>query len=567
MPRQPVSELPDAEAKRLVDSLSALDITPLPPAEQLALIRTLRERSPETAAAVDQSLLSQIARQRQGLAEAREHLRQLGDVLDKLSFKPWHPAIFLGSFDSDHGPAALVANQAGQRVVGLGDEVDVADLAVGDEVLLGSDQNVIMRKSTVPITRTSETAEFQRLLGGGRLVIRHRDEELIVRAADTLDTAGLTTGEQVRWERGAGLAFERLARRADSALFVEDTPQESFSRIGGLDAQIARLQRSLRLHMLFPEIATRYGVRRAASVLLVGPPGTGKTMMARALANWLAQHAPSGRSRFMAIKPGELHSMWYGQSEANYREAFRAARQAGDEDPTTPVVMFFDEVDAVAGARGQSLARVDDRVLTSFMAELDGFKARGNVWLVSATNRRDALDPAVARPGRLGDLIIDIPRPGQGAAAAVFDKHLPPEVPCAAIDGRDVTAIRQYLLDVAVSRLYAPNGEGDVASIMFRDGTRRAVRARDLMSGAHIANIARSAVERACLRDIEGGAPGVAVGDILEAISEELASAVSALTPANCHGYVSDLPQDLAVVRIEPIAKRVPRPHRFVNVA
>jgi proteasome-associated ATPase len=319
--------------------------------------------------------------------------------------------------------------------------------------------------------------------------------------------------------------------------------------------------------MLHPEIASRYRVRRVASILLVGPPGTGKTMIARALANWLAQHATGRRARFMSINPAELHSMWYGQSEANYREAFRVARQVGDEDPCTPVVMFFDEVDAVCATRGKQAAHVDDRVLTSFMAELDGLKTRGNIVVVAATNRRDALDPAIARPGRLGDLIVEIPRPGMKAATAVFEKHLPADVPYQADDGGDATTARRRLIDIAVARLYAPNGESEVASIMFRDGTRRAIRASDLMSGARIANIARAGIERACVRDLERGESGVAARDLLDAIENEVGGIVSALTPANCHAFISNLPQDLAVVRVEPVTRRVRHPHRFRSVA
>ena len=567
MSTQPPFELIDAAVRRLLHD-SPPDAPAAPTDEQLAHLRTLREHSPEAAGAVDRALLGQADLLRRGLLQARDHLVELEEVLRKLSATPWHPGVFLGPVAGDDSASALVACNGSHRVVGLADEVALEDLEVGDEVLLGSEMNVIVRTSPLPLWRCGDTAEFRHRLADGRVMLRHRDEEVVVRAAHGLDAAALAPGERVRWDRSIGLAFERLDRSDESGLFLEDTPREGFERIGGLDRQIAQLQRSLRLHMLHREVADRYRVRRVTSVLLVGAPGTGKTMLARALANWLGRHAVSGRARFMSIKPAELHSMWYGRSEANYREAFRAARQAGDADPATPVVMFFDEVDAVGAARGHSLAQVDDRVLTSFMTELDGLEARGNVLVVAATNRRDALDPALVRPGRLGDLVIEIPRPGMAAAAAVFDRHLPAAIPYAAggTDG-DEAAARRQIIDTAVSRLYAPNGEGDLAAITFRDGTRRMVRAKDLMSGAHIANIARGAIERACFRDLEGGEPGVTAGDVLDAIADEIRAAVAGLTPENCHAFVSGLPQDLAAVRVEPVVRQVGRPHRYLSVA
>jgi SpoVK/Ycf46/Vps4 family AAA+-type ATPase len=267
----------------------------------------------------------------------------------------------------------------------------------------------------------------------------------------------------------------------------------------------------------------------------------------------------------MNIKPAGLHSSWYAQSEANYREAFRVAREAGAADPLTPVVIFFDEVDAVGATRGQHGARIDDRVQTAFMAELDGLEGRGNVLVLAATNRRAAIDPALLRPGRLGDLIIEIPRPGMAAARDIFARYMPADIPYD--DAGVPPAARARVLDGLVAALYAPNGQSTVATLRFRDGSQRPVRAAELLSGAEISQIAAAAIERACVREIETGEAGVRLEDALDAAAEQLESAAKALRPVNCRSYLADLPDDVDVVAVEPAASKVRRPHRYRNAA
>jgi proteasome-associated ATPase len=288
-------------------------------------------------------------------------------------------------------------------------------------------------------------------------------------------------------------------------------------------------------------------------------------MMARALANWLAKTSRTGRSRFMNVKPASLHSMWYSQSEANYREVFRVARQAGDEEPEVPVVIFFDEVDAIGASRGASLREVDDRVLTAFMTELDGLESRGNILVVAATNRLDVLDPALLRPGRLGDNVIEVPRPGAIAAREIFARHLRADIPYAenGYNGQE----RHEIIEAIVSRIYSPNADNDLAIITLRDGRRRMIKASDLMSGAGIAKIALAAVERACMREVESGEAGVKLEDLLASLAEEFESSARALTSANCRNYISDLPQDVDVVRVEAVKRKVSRSQRYLSVA
>jgi len=524
--------------------------------EKLAHLQLLRGAE-EVSCQIDRVLLERVMALQKGLNEARDHQRQLREMLNRLGATPWYPATYLQAFAAADGPRALVQLGNGRRVVAVAEGVDQNSLSVGDEVFLGNELNVIVGKSPNGTPRGGETALFERKIEDGRLILRYHDEELVMDAAAPLKETTLAAGDLLRCDRSAWVAFEKIERSKGSHLFVEEAPAETFDAIGGLDAEIGRIKRALNLHIFHAATAQRYRLRRKGSILLVGPSGTGKTMIARALANWLGTLSPSGRARFMNIKPSELHTMWYGQTEANYREAFRQARAAGSADPQVPVVMFFDEVDCVGMARGQANAHVDDRVLTAFMAELDGLAARGNIVVIGATNRRTALDPALLRPGRLGDLVLEIPRPKRKAAREIFAKHLRPDAPYARNGhGDDLSMTREEILETAVSRIYAPNGNNELATIQFRDGKRRSVRAADLISGAMIANIASSALERACVREVETQELGLRFEDMAHSIEEELDTAVKALTPANCRQHLTDLPQDMDVVSIQPTARK-----------
>jgi proteasome-associated ATPase len=566
MPRRaPSHDEPAGELQGLLDRLITAGPDGPTLDEQLTFIQGLRQRTPDASSVADRALLAEIHNLRQGLFEARELQSHLKEVLRKLSAPPWHPGVFIGPITTDGTATAMVAVHNTTRAVGLGDGVALDQLSVGDDVLLGRDLNLIVQKADAPVGRAFEIGIVEQHLGDGRLVLKHRDVDVVVQSARMLETVEVVKGDRVRWDPAIGLAFERIERTQDSDLFLEETPIEGFERIGGLDRQVEQIQETLGMHFLHADVAHRYQLPRIASVLLVGPPGVGKTMIARAVANWIGRHTPSRRVRFMNVKPGVLNSMWFGRSEENYRETFRIAREVADAEPGVPVIMFFDEVDAIGATRGATTIRIDDKVLNSFMAELDGLAARGNIVVIAATNRRESMDPGLLRPGRLGDLILDIPRPGMAAAAGILEKHLSASIP---YDGQDAGCCgRRSIIDAAVSRLYAPNGEGEVAHITFRDGTRRAIRSSDVVSGASLANIARAATHRACVREIRRGGIGLRIADVLDAIRDQLDQAVAGLTPANCHSFVDGLPQDLAVARVEPVIRKVRRPHAYITAA
>ncbi|MCP4896928.1 MAG: AAA family ATPase [bacterium] len=535
--------------------------------EKVKLARSIREHASREGFELDEFFIKEIETLAAGLSEAGADLEEVRALVDKLCRPPLHFAVFLESVDGpSETPEAVISEGGSRRLVTLGENVDPETLACGDEVMISSEHNFIVGRSQYPITPGGETAQYDRSTSDGRLVLRCRDEEVVVTPADALNTDNLDSGDLVRWERQIPMAFEKVERSRGSHMMLEDTPEQSFAQVGGCDAQISALKRFIELHLHHREVAQRYGLRRKGGVLLVGPPGTGKTMLVRSLANWLAQVSPSGRSRFMNIKPSGLLSMWYGQTEANYREAFRVARQAGEEQPDVPVVMFFDEIDSIGAARSNSLSRVHDSVLPSLMAELDGLESRGNVLVVAATNRVDALDPALLRPGRLGDQILEIPRPNKRAAQDILGKYLRHDLPYAPDEtcgGEEL--VREALISSVLSRIYSPNGSGDLAKLTFRDGTSRSIGASDLISGASIAKIVDCAIEQACVREIETGHVGVRLEDLLDAAQQEFEQAVRVLTPLNCHQHLTGLPQDVDVVSVDPLNLQVPNPHRYLQ--
>lgn len=550
------------EFDRLIGPPSALPNL----AARTELAASLRGRGQEVSRQLDGFLIDQVIRGRRAVERAGAEQKRLRATFERLTAPPWFPAVFLGTVESGSFQLALVAHGQSRRVVSVVEEIDLSALATGDDVLLGPEMNLLVARGGAAGAATGETATFDRTLADGRVVVRLREAECVGVPARELDPAALRSGHLVRFDRVTGVVHERIKSADGSHLFLEETPEDTIDRIGGLDDAFGLLTRQIQLTLTHPEIVARYQSRPKRSVLLVGPPGNGKTLLARAFANWAGSLSASGRSRFMHIPPARLHSMWYAQSEANYREAFRTARDAAQAEPGVPVVMFFDEVDSIATARAPGGHRVDDRVLTAFMAELDGLEDRGDVLVLAATNRLDVLDPAITRPGRLGDLIVEVPRPGREAGRAILAKHLRAHYPYRAAEP-DARSPRDELLDAAAWRIYAPNGLGDLATLVLRDGKRLPVLARDLVSGAMLAKIAADAVDRAQQRELAGGEIGIGEAELFAAIDLAFEAAVAALTPLNCRQHLDRLPHDTLVARIERPSRPSTRTHRHLELA
>jgi proteasome-associated ATPase len=530
--------------------------------ERTAALGRLRENGPENAAVIDGMVLEHVSRMRGTIESLGSEHEALREIVGNLTAPPYFPAIYLAPAVTLGLRGAVVQTENDRRIVQLGLDVNADQLLPGDEVLLSHERNCLIANLESPSFLTGEVASYSRSLGDGRMVLSFHDEEIVILPKTSLASTQLKSGDRIRFQRNAGVAFEKIEASKGDEYFMESTPTDTFAEIGGLDEEIETLKRVLTLHVFHGETTARYRLPRKRSVLMEGPPGNGKTKMARAVCNWLAGQSPAGRSRFINVKPGGLNSEWFGATEQRYREIFRVAREMADADPTVPVVMFWDEVDAIGGHRGEWTHHIDDRMLNAFMAELSGLEDRGNMVLLAATNRMDSIDPALLRPGRLGDLVLHFPRPGSKAARAILARYLPSDIPFAA-NGEGPARARESLLDLAIGQLFAPSRETELADLMLRDGKHRVVRAADLVSGAHLTALAQSAIERACVREAEGGPCGVCPADISAAVVDFCQSAPRALTPRNARNYLYDLPQDVDVVRVDFIGREANQPYRY----
>ena len=533
--------------------------------EKLAVVESIRAQSPEMGKLLDKFLIEDCQSTRKCVAELNTVLDELKKLLEKLTAPPWHEAVYLGPCPLLGGKKVYVIFGNSRRVVGLAADVDPSSLKVGDGVFLSEGLNVVLSKADTPAC--GETGIFDRQLPDGRLVVRCRDEEHIVMAAASLSQDSLKQGDEIRLDRSANLAYEKIERTQGSQFFIEETPKETFDDIGGLDHIIEEIKESVGIQQSHPQIFHKYKLERIGSMMFEGVPGGGKTLTAKGLANYLKSISPSGRLKFMYVKPGATLSCWYGLSEENIRELFRVAREAAAAHPELVVVVYLDEADSICGVKGLSHMRVDDRVVNALAAELDGLEARGNILVVSSCNHRDAIDPKLDRPGRLSDLVFTFTRPNREGARAIFEKYLRADIPYAQDGhGDDMEATRLSLIDAAVSWIFSSNGESDLATLSLSDGRQRRVTAAELISGAVIKNISRRAKELAARREAGTGESGVRLSDVLSATSESFDTAARALTRENCHRHLTDLPRNVPVEDVALLPRKVPNPQQFYSV-
>jgi len=535
-------------------------------AARLALIGERRKRSREMNEALDKFLLERYAALsarhsslKQDLEEVRATQAELRKLLDEHTAPPWFPVVFLRRVETSVGPLAEVFHSGSWRLVRLGEDVSVDDLVAGQVVYLGHELNAVLGVARAELPETGEIATVERMLNDGRLALRDRDVQVLVHTAQAVRDADLGPGESVRWSRELMLALEPVQGGAPSELFVtEYLSAQPSQRLGGLASEVDQAVSLFTQSIAQPEVAARYGLTRGNTLLLHGPPGNGKTSIARVAGSALAA-ATGEQCRFASVKGAQLESPWVGTTQQNIRELFRELNR----DPR-PTLLFIDEVDAIGRIRGGPGGHHGDKFLSAWLTEIDGLeRPRGSLGIIASTNRKDLIDQALLE--RLSGMELYIGRPGLEAAREIFAIHLPPTLPYGP-NGTEADQTREDIIEAAVGTLYSPNADNAIAELRFRDGTVRTVAARQILSGRTIEQICVQARRSAFRRHAEGGTPGVRVEDMQETVADALDRLASTLSPANARAMLSDLPQDLDVVAVEPVRRKVVA-HRYLHRA
>lgn len=516
----------------------------------LAFVKRLRERGDtELCGQLDRHLITRIA----GFEAVKKELEavhgELREKLEQLLSPPFFPARYLGPVTTPAGEYAIVSHDGSRRIVALGEEVATGNLRVGDEVFLCQERNAVIAKAPSCCLEIGETAPMVRCTEDGRLVLSDRDTEIVVAVSDELANEKLRPGDHMLWDRSAHLALSRLEPDETLGLGYEDIDGTTPQQLGGMDSLRERALSRFLFAILYPDIARDYQVLDdgARRLLLQGPPGTGKTTLMKIVAARIAQETKQ-RCRVVTISGAELYSAYVGETERNIRRSFATL-----SDYDGPGIVFFDEIDAIGRVRGNNPSGYhDDRFLGTLLAELEGMR-RSDVAIIAATNRADALDPAL-RDRFAWEL--ELPRPNMTAARQIFLIHMLKDLPYRP-NSDEARATRQALIEAGVSRLYEPNADNAIASLQFRDGTRREVAARELVSGRLIEQICIAVRAAAFERHCAGGEAGVSIEDMQTAVADAVERLRKTLSKQNVASYLFDLPQDVDVVRVEAVHPRV----------
>jgi proteasome-associated ATPase len=376
-----------------------------------------------------------------------------------------------------------------------------------------------------------EVVTLKEVLADGEraLVVGHTDEEKVVRLAEPLRLEHMRVGESLLLEPRSGYVYERVPKSEVEELVLEEVPDIDYTLIGGLAAQIEMIRDAVELPYLHPELFTEHQLRPPKGVLLYGPPGCGKTLIAKAVANSLAKKVaevtgkPEGRSFFLNIKGPELLNKYVGETERHIRLVFARAREKASEG--TPVIIFFDEMDSLFRTRGSGVSSdVENTIVPQLLSEIDGVEGLENVLVIGASNREDMIDPAILRPGRL-DVKIKIERPDAESARDIFSKYIKAELPLHADDLKENDDNRQAtvsaMIQRTVERMYSELDENKFLEVTYANGDKEVLYFKDFNSGAMIQNIVDRAKKMAIKDFLEIGQKGIRISHLLAACVDE----------------------------------------------
>ncbi|MEQ1700951.1 MAG: proteasome ATPase [Ilumatobacteraceae bacterium] len=477
-------------------------------------MRALEERLLETKGQLAHAV-SQNEKLSYTLREAREHIATLRDEVDKLSQPPSAYGVVVGK--NDDGTVDVLTSGRKMRV-GLHPEIDHDELERGAEVVLNESFNVVTARQA---EITGEVVTIKELMDDGvrAVVVGRADEERVCELADNLRGVHLRSGDTMRLDPRTNLLLEKLPRPEVEDLLLEEVPDISYDDIGGLDTQIEQIADAVELPFLYADLFAEHQLPAPKGILLYGPPGCGKTLIAKAVANSLAKKVADktggekGRSYFINIKGPELLNKYVGETERQIRLVFQRAREKSEEG--WPVIVFFDEMDSMFRTRGSGISSdMESTIVPQLLAEIDGVEGLRNVIVIGATNREDLIDPAILRPGRL-DVKIKIERPNSTAARQIFAQYLTDEIPIAA--GVSVPD----MIDQTVTEMYRDDEANQFLEVTYQNGDKEILYYKDFSSGAMIENIVRRAKKLAIKRVIAGGARGVSAQDLIDSIKQE----------------------------------------------